>query len=124
MQHCPMSGLLCPLCTSSSGREFEKGPSQQTKDLVAEINERSRHGKLAVIAEYYLQYDSDGPNQWRIKITIEGEVEIEYLVPENVNAHTIMLMIDAARKWGDLRFKAGKEDAVNKLSQHFMGVVK
>lgn len=73
----------------------------------------------------YLQGDEYGPDEWRFRLYAPTrEVLTDYLYPQHCDRHTLMLMVNSARKWGDLQYKVGKEHAVNKIAEHFKEIVK
>jgi hypothetical protein len=89
-----------------------------------EINKQLNYRKpVANLIPYFLDDDFDG--DWRVKIVDpDGRVICEYLKPEKLDWHTLMLLLSARREFGQSEFQRGKVEAVNKLCEHFKDLVK
>lgn len=90
----------------------------------AEINDRIKPFRI----EAYLQYDSDGPDEWRYMLwppntTQRGHELVKYLQPAQCHPHAVYLMVCGMQAWGKLQHQAGKADAVNKIAEHFKTIV-
>lgn len=121
--HCPMTGLICPNCMLEC-RKVKDGPPAEVLAVVDKVNDRIHTGQVTARAEAYLQYDSEGPDEWRIKIVIDGTLQITNLIPDKLYPHTVMLLIEGLRQWGAIQFSKGKEAAVNKVRDKLMEIIK
>lgn len=89
-------------------------------EIAAEINTRI----LPFYVHPYLQYDSDGPDDWRLRLCAPDATElIRYIVPEEADPHTMSLMVTAAKNWGKNQFIAGRSHAIDKIANHFRSIV-
>jgi hypothetical protein len=76
------------------------------------------------VLEPYLQYDSDGPDNWRFRLLdMHGTELTRYIFPDRADPHTLARMVDAMKAWGHHCSRSGKDDAVNKLAAHFKTIV-
>jgi hypothetical protein len=72
----------------------------------------------------YVQYCSEGPDEWHLQLMHHSEGEVcRHLRIENLNWHTLVMLLEARKTHGEQSFKAGGDHAVNKLAAHFKALI-
>jgi len=92
----------------------------EVQKVCDEINRDLNYSKETVKLVPYLMRERD-PVDWRVKIfrLPDQMLLVDYLVPEKLDRHTVMLFLGAIKRQGEIEFKRGQENAVNILSQKF-----
>lgn len=97
---------------------------EQVKKIADDINHQLNYNGAFAWLEPYL-HDSEWGEDWRIRIMDRNKQPVcDCLQPDKLDWHTVKMLLLARVEHGEAEFARGKVHAVNKLCEHFKGIVK
>lgn len=120
-----VSAGVCQLPSSEAPPKDEAPAPEAPADLVAKVEALNNNlTSTNCFLLPYLQYCSEGPDEWHLQLMHHSQGEVcRHLRIDNLNWHTLVVLLAAREEYGKQSFKAGGEHAVNKLAKHFKSII-